>query len=209
VSRARAVYVYVYEDHRGNVTERAVSPGRARRAFSPGDRAGAWTVLEYAGRPRGRPRGRPGATFCLCRCECGTEQLVPSNNLTSGASTRCKACADAAIGAKLRRTTPYVCQWCARDYTNARNARRARRARRKSGGGGKSSECDACARRANPGRNGRAPCGYPLRRGGTRPLTDHACGECCAPRELAHRSGAAIAYRAERCAQARTAGAAK
>jgi len=51
-----------------------------------GDRFGRWTVLDP----------QVGGVRACCRCVCGTERLVPRNNLTSGVSNGCAACAYAA-----------------------------------------------------------------------------------------------------------------
>jgi hypothetical protein len=155
---------YVYEDHLGN---RAISAKRAvarRRAYRPGDKVGSWEVLEYAG-VSARNRFNP---MYLCRCVCGAEQLIQTGNLRMGRTTQCKACYDLAQCGP-RRTDPYICRWCGVDYTTAQRRKKT---------GGPAAECPTCNRRATPGRNGRAPCGYPLRKKGCRPAGDHACEEC-------------------------------
>lgn len=52
-----------------------------------GQRFGQWLVLERAIGGRGR-----GLQW-ICRCDCGAEAIVFSNNLRTGKSHRCKTCA--------------------------------------------------------------------------------------------------------------------
>lgn len=172
---------YRYEDWRGSAAEGPLRPAPSRRRYLPGDRVGAWTVVEYAG----LFNGDAGTPCYLCRCGCGTEQLVATSNLIGGNTTRCAACAYADPDRTQRRTTPYVCRWCGRDYTS--RTRAAQIAAQERGGARPTvlaAECSACYRRAQPSRNGRDPCGYPRRRGGVtatpRPATDHRC-ELCSP----------------------------
>jgi hypothetical protein len=154
---------YVYEDYKGNRASRLVRPRNQRpRAYSIGDRVGSWVVLEYAG----ISERWSSTTMYLCRCDCGTEVLIPTNNLRAGLSTRCRTCADKSR--RPRRTDPHVCRWCGKDYTT--------QARRNPNSPGMAEQCAGCYARA--GRNGRAPCGYPIRRRAGRPATDHTCEEC-------------------------------
>lgn len=57
-----------------------------RVATLVGRRFGAFTVIAFDHRQR-----RPGATslYWRCRCDCGTERIVFSGSLTSGASRSC------------------------------------------------------------------------------------------------------------------------
>lgn len=54
--------------------------------FKPGDRVGLWTLLEFTPGTR-RPVRKPASW--LCRCDCGTERSVYSDNLTGGLSKSC------------------------------------------------------------------------------------------------------------------------
>jgi hypothetical protein len=54
---------------------------------------GRWTVIEER-----QPRSR----VVLCRCECGTEKLVPTSNLTRGQSTNCGCHKGRVLGERSR-----------------------------------------------------------------------------------------------------------
>lgn len=57
---------------------------------------GSWTVLQFSHRTESRK------TFWRCRCACGTEKAVRSDELTLGGSTRCRECGKVATGAHGR-----------------------------------------------------------------------------------------------------------
>lgn len=48
-----------------------------------GERFGRWTVIESAGRDKNRRRR------WLCKCDCGTERVIPEGRLKSGDSRSC------------------------------------------------------------------------------------------------------------------------
>ena len=52
-----------------------------------GQRFGLWTVLHRA--PLKRPDGNRSKNGWLCRCDCGTERVLLTRSLTSGASKSC------------------------------------------------------------------------------------------------------------------------
>jgi len=65
------------------------------KAIRKGSRFGKWKVLGQGPNTAPRPPRDPnGKTTWLCRCECGAEQNVISNNLTGGYSRGCKDCTD-------------------------------------------------------------------------------------------------------------------
>lgn len=99
---------------------------------------GRWTVLR-----RTVPR-RLGATFWLCRCECGREQDKAAWALKAGESRGCLRCATSrALGhaGRVEGATRGTCSWCDRPAQR------------------KPFECDACDRSAV--RNGRDEDGRP------------------------------------------------
>lgn len=49
-----------------------------------GQRFGRWTVIKLAGR-----NPKSGEPMWLCKCDCGTEKVVRSSSLKSGASRSC------------------------------------------------------------------------------------------------------------------------
>lgn len=55
-------------------------PTNVPRSFKAGDRVGRWLLVEptHAGR----------ASF-VCRCDCGSEKIIPAHNLASGRSQSC------------------------------------------------------------------------------------------------------------------------
>lgn len=110
-----------------------------------GQRFGAWTVIRYTGAIHYPGGGRD--TGWLCRCDCGTEKVVPGNQLRFGRSRRCRACTR--VPAELRR-----CLWCKRPTKKNDKAR----------------ECAACERMAL--RNGRDPEGRPVSKGRRRVLVE-------------------------------------
>lgn len=57
----------------------------ARAEDRIGQRFGHWTIV-------GVGRRQSGAHMFRCLCDCGRRQWVPSNNLYSGQSTRCRGC---------------------------------------------------------------------------------------------------------------------
>lgn len=52
-----------------------------------GQKFGKWTVVEKRRNPSG------GSTMWLCKCECGTEQVVRGKDLRKGKTTQCEHCA--------------------------------------------------------------------------------------------------------------------
>lgn len=77
-----------------NTIKRAGSCGcaRAEKAAEQihdltGRKFGRWTVLEKA--PLQRTEANGAKTGWLCRCECGTERILPGRYLVSGRSTSC------------------------------------------------------------------------------------------------------------------------
>lgn len=64
-----------------------------------GDRHGKWTVVGLG--PQ-YPRG--GKTpHWLCRCECGTLAVIPTNNLHNGMSAQCRECGYASASEKMKK----------------------------------------------------------------------------------------------------------
>lgn len=57
----------------------------SRRMVSPGQKFGKWTVLQKVERTG-------STTYMMCRCECGVEQKITSQNLRNGRSTQCRKC---------------------------------------------------------------------------------------------------------------------
>lgn len=51
-----------------------------------GQRFGSWLVLSRAGTTESLQ------VLWLCQCDCGRTASVPTGNLKSGASTRCRSC---------------------------------------------------------------------------------------------------------------------
>lgn len=88
-----------------------------------GERYGAWVVLGHAVREAHSRR-----TFFNCRCECGHEQSVRSDQLRNGRSSRCKQCDnDARVrhgATRIKNYTPEYRAWnCMRQRcTNPHNA---------------------------------------------------------------------------------------
>lgn len=77
-----------------NTLKKATSCGciRAEKAKGSmpdlaGQRFGRWTVLSKAQLPQ--PEANGTKTGWLCRCDCGTERILPSRMLTTGESTSC------------------------------------------------------------------------------------------------------------------------
>ena len=66
---------------------------------------GKWTVIEYAGLGSGRRH------HWRCRCVCGRESLVPSNNLKHGRSKSCLHCRRGRSGAEHRTGHPAYNVW--------------------------------------------------------------------------------------------------
>jgi len=60
-----------------------------------GQAFGRWTVIEKTGQRQG------GGVLWLCRCDCGTEQLVTTGHLRSGNSQGCRKCGAKATGLKI------------------------------------------------------------------------------------------------------------
>src|SRR6185437_8424036 len=67
-----------------------------------GQTFGRWTVLARAPN-RQQPRNRY-VTYWLCRCECGTERAVNTQNLVQGRTTSC-GCRNREVTAKRMSTT--------------------------------------------------------------------------------------------------------
>lgn len=65
-------------------TKRLQSEAKIRQGSKydlTGQRFGKWTVLKYAGHSK-----------WLCRCDCGTEQEIPTGSLKFGSTHMCRAC---------------------------------------------------------------------------------------------------------------------
>lgn len=62
-----------------------------------GQKFGRWTVLKTI------PRYKNGKTYCLCRCECGTERYVVRSALLDGSSQSCGCLAKELMQNKLRK----------------------------------------------------------------------------------------------------------
>lgn len=53
---------------------------------------GLWTVIKRVKKPN-HLRTKSQHVYWLCKCECGTESVIPAGRLTAFQSSRCKKCA--------------------------------------------------------------------------------------------------------------------
>jgi len=62
-----------------------------------GKNFGKWEIISH------KTIRKNNLTHWLCRCECGTEEYIPLNNLMNGSSTQCRNCATKQSGKKRRK----------------------------------------------------------------------------------------------------------
>jgi len=62
-----------------------------------GKRIGKWEIISQ------QTKRKNNLTHWLCRCECGTEEYIPLNNLMNGSSTQCINCSTKQSGKKRRK----------------------------------------------------------------------------------------------------------
>ena len=92
----------------------------AKQKFNKGDRFFFWTLVEDRGMSRWR------AQQWLCRCDCGTERVMPISRLKAGRSRSCGKCSLAKpanqkqIGAQTGKLdgkpTTAICPKCGREH---------------------------------------------------------------------------------------------
>lgn len=66
----------------------------ARKHHLQGRRFGKWTAIEFRGGTKG----------WLCRCECGTDKVIPTFNLLRGKSAMCRSCSSKEVQRQLGRS---------------------------------------------------------------------------------------------------------